>query len=119
MALRGSRALRPDLAVLTVRSLGSTTAAMAVATALVGLLGTQGAHAGSVSARLADSDLPAWESRYSERYPGCVSMPLWPLGEEPVALVTRTPEGTVDRVPLGGVQLDGADSRANAIGACR
>jgi hypothetical protein len=64
---------------------------------------------------------PLWETVYSERYPGCVSLVLWPMDEQPVALVTRTPAGEVERVamdeagrlhwlPAGG---------ARAIGACR
>ena len=62
-----------------------------------------------------------WETSYSERYPGCVSMVLWPLDEVPVALVTRTPAGAVTRVPLDEVDRAPLSmvGRAHAIGACR
>src|SRR5688572_4791438 len=36
-----------------------------------------------------------WKAAYSERYPGCVANALWPPGEAPVAVVTRTPDGRV------------------------
>ena len=74
-----------------------------------------GAHAGPVSGP------PLWETAYSERYPGCVSMVLWPLDEVPVALVTRTPGGDVSRVPLDEVDRAPLSpvGRAHAIGACR
>ena len=62
-----------------------------------------------------------WKQAYSERYPGCVPNVLWPAGEDPVAVVTRSPDGTVvkvdldaDRRPVGAVP-DGA----RTIGACR
>ena len=57
-----------------------------------------------------------WEESYSERYPGCVAAVLWPRDEQPVAIVTRTPGGHVDRVPVGAGPLP---STAVTIGACR
>ena len=68
-----------------------------------------------------DSGRPLWETAYSERYPGCVSMVLWPLDEVPVALVTRTPAGDVSRVPLDEVDRAPLSpwGQAHAIGACR
>lgn len=67
------------------------------------------------------SGQPLWETAYSERYPGCVSMVLWPLDEVPVALVTRTPAGDVSLVPLGEVDRAPLSplGQAHAIGACR
>ena len=62
-----------------------------------------------------------WKAAYSERYPGCVANALWPVGERPVAVVTRTPDGRVERVavderrrPLGALPAGG-----RPIGACR
>ena len=121
MSPRAPRSLRADLPPALLRSLASSAAALAIAGGLLGLHDIQRAHSGPVTARVVDSGVPLWESAYSERYPGCVSMPLWPLGEVPVALVTRTPEGAVDRVPfarLAGVD-DSAAGQADAIGACR
>lgn len=64
---------------------------------------------------------PLWETDYSERYPGCVSLVLWPLDEVPVALVTRSRTGAVSRVPLDEVDRAPLSpvGRAHAIGACR
>lgn len=63
---------------------------------------------------------PAWDSAYSERYPGCVSMVLWPADEVPVALVTRSAAGSVDRVPVAGLEHPAPTlAEARAIGACR
>lgn len=121
MPPRAPRSLRVDLSSALVRALASSLGAVLLTGGLLGLLDIQRGHAGPVTARVVDTGVPLWESAYSERYPGCVSMPLWPLGEVPVALVTRTPEGTVDRVPLGrfaGVSAS-AVGEADAIGACR
>lgn len=58
-----------------------------------------------------------WQESWSERYPGCVALVLWPDGERPVALVTRSPDGGLHRVPVGtGRRVPSGDL---AVGACR
>lgn len=62
-----------------------------------------------------------WKAAYSERYPGCVPSVLWPDEETPVAVLTKSPGGRVDRVELDGRQqaVGGVPSGAQTIGACR
>ncbi len=105
----GTRLVR---AAYVVRTLASGAGGVAVAAALLGLLGLEPEQVEAVPT-------PRWEVAYSDRYPGCVSMPLWPLGERPVALVTRTPDGMVDRVPLASLYDGAAAGHSYAIGACR
>jgi hypothetical protein len=55
-----------------------------------------------------------WRSSWSEQFPGCVALALWPRDEQPHALVVRTPRGSVALVPpAGGAAQD------RVIGACR
>lgn len=62
-----------------------------------------------------------WKAAYSERYPGCVPSVLWPDDETPVAVLTKTPGGRVDRVELDSRQraMGAVPSAARTIGACR
>jgi hypothetical protein len=62
-----------------------------------------------------------WRTSYSERYPGCVPSVLWPADEQPVAVVTRTPDGRIDRVALDADQrlVRALPAAAETIGACR
>jgi len=62
-----------------------------------------------------------WRAAYSERYPGCVPSVLWPADEQPVAVVTRTPGGRIDRVALDADQrpVHALPPAAETIGACR
>lgn len=55
-----------------------------------------------------------WDESWSERYPGCVALALWPGDERPVALVTRTAHGDVTRVSAGA-----SVSPGQVLGACR
>ncbi len=65
--------------------------------------------------RLLDPERPLWKNAWSEEFPGCVSVLLWPADEEPVALLTRTPGGQVDRVEAGArPALD-----LETVGVCR
>jgi hypothetical protein len=59
----------------------------------------------------------AWRSSYSERFPGCVSAVLWPVEEQPVAIVARRPGGEIVRVAANAVAA--AQSPSSTIGACR
>ena len=63
----------------------------------------------------------AWKAAYSVRYPGCVPSVLWPADENPVAVVTKSPDGSVAKVTLEGGRLPMAAVPAGArtIGACR
>jgi hypothetical protein len=62
-----------------------------------------------------------WKAAYSERYPGCVPTVLWPADERPVAVVTRTPDGRIDRVALDPDRhlVQPLPAAARTIGACR
>ena len=74
----------------------------------------------STAGSAADSGT-TWKASYSERFPGCVPSVLWPSDEQPVAVVTRTPDGRVDRVALDPqrVALRSVAQDARTIGACR
>lgn len=70
----------------------------------------------------ADSDQHSvWKASYSERYPGCVPSALWPAEERPVAVLTRTQDGRVDRVLVDDRRrpLQPLPQGARTIGACR
>lgn len=56
-----------------------------------------------------------WEESWSARFPGCVALALWPRDERPVAVVTRTADGTVSRVAADGL----GRTEGRAVGACR
>jgi hypothetical protein len=61
-----------------------------------------------------------WKESWSARYPGCVSVLLWPQDERPVALVARFPDGRVTRVPVHrGQGLSAVPSGTRTVGACR
>ncbi len=74
-----------------------------------------GAHAdraaGAASGFASES---VWDESWSERYPGCVALALWPTDEKPVALVVRAVGGGVARVSPAAVQAPG-----RVVGACR
>jgi hypothetical protein len=74
-----------------------------------------GPDSGAASA-LADVDTDAlWQSSWSERFPGCVALALWPHDERAVAVLTRGPGGAVVRsAPSSGVQPG-----HQVVGACR
>ncbi len=55
-----------------------------------------------------------WQESWSERYPGCVALALWPDDEQPVALVTRGSDGGLDRV-----EPRRAPGAGEVVGACR
>jgi hypothetical protein len=55
-----------------------------------------------------------WRSSWSEQFPGCVALALWPRDEQPHALVVRTLQGSVAQVAPGH-----GDPQDRVIGACR
>lgn len=55
-----------------------------------------------------------WDESWSQRYPGCVALALWPDDEQPTGLVARTGAGDVERVPPDAVVPPG-----RLVGACR
>jgi len=57
---------------------------------------------------------PVWKDSYSRRFPGCVALVLWPADQRPVAYVTRSADGAVNRV-----RADLGVPRGSTIGACR
>ena len=62
-----------------------------------------------------------WKAAYSERFPGCVPTVLWPADERPVAVVTRAPDGRIDRVAVDAERrlVHPLPAGAETIGACR
>ena len=58
--------------------------------------------------------VPAWKDSYSRRFPGCVSLVLWPADQQPVAYITRSADGAVNRV-----RADLGVPSGSTIGACR
>ena len=58
-----------------------------------------------------------WSDGWSERFPGCVAVVLWPEGERPVALVTRSPDGAMNRLEVGSARRVPLGDRV--VGACR
>jgi len=72
-------------------------------------------------APVAENAPVGWKQSWAERYPGCVPAVLWPAGEQPVAVVTRTPDGRVERVALADERrpVRPVPSRATTVGVCR
>src|SRR3954466_12950738 len=69
------------------------------AVAFLVLMGTLAAKPVDVAASLPHAHSTAvWKDSYSRRFPGCVSLVLWPAGQQPVAYVTRTSAGALNRV---------------------
>ena len=61
-----------------------------------------------------------WKESWSKRYPGCVSVLLWPQDERPVAVVAKRPDGSITRVAVRGTKPFAAvPSGARPVGACR
>jgi hypothetical protein len=84
--------------------------------AFVVLVVTLAAQPVDVSASHPNSQgTPMWKDSYSRRFPGCVSLVLWPADQLPVAYVTRTNDGALSRVRA---EL-GAPATGTTIGACR
>ena len=54
-----------------------------------------------------------WEESWSERYPECVALALWPADEQPAALLARD-GADVTRVPTAA-----PPAGAQVVGACR
>jgi hypothetical protein len=107
------RFARPSLGTLLLRSgaLWGAVFTLSVVTLLHATSAVAPAHRED-----AGGDTSAWKESYSRRYPGCVSMALWPVDEQPVALVTRGPGGEVRRVPVDRPVPHAGD---RPIGACR
>src|SRR3954454_24188706 len=59
--------------------------------------------------------MPVWKDSYSRRFPGCVSLVLWPSDQTPTAYLTRTSDGALSRVSTDR----GAPATGTTIGACR
>ena len=93
--------------------------ALAVGAVLVVSL-LHGATSVDVSRHRLGSAVP-WKESWSQRYPGCVSVLLWPRDERPVAVVARRPDGTVTRVAVHGPSQQPAvlPKGAETVGACR
>jgi hypothetical protein len=62
-----------------------------------------------------------WHDSWSVRYPGCVPAVLWPAQERPVAVVTRTADGELDRVALDARRrpVERVPADARTVGVCR
>lgn len=54
-----------------------------------------------------------WEESWSERYPDCVALALWPDEEKPTALLARD-GGGVTRIPAAA-----PPAGTQVVGACR
>ena len=114
-------------ATRSLRGLPSTAIAMLLRSAgvlavlAVPMISGLGAvDAGSPGERPGRAEATAWKAAYSERYPGCVPSVLWPADENPVALLTKRPDGSVDKVALDGQRpLRSVPAGARTIGACR
>jgi hypothetical protein len=72
---------------------------------------------GRTVAAVPDDRARLWSASWSERFPGCVAVVLWPEGERPVALVTRSPDGAMNRLEVGAAQRVPLGDRV--VGACR
>ena len=73
--------------------------------------------AGRTVAAVPDDGTRLWNASWSERFPGCVAVVLWPAGERPVALVTRSSDGTMNRLEVGSARRVPLGDRV--VGACR
>src|SRR3954454_6526041 len=111
----GGRGGAPSLRATFVRSFVSL---LAVGAVLVTSL-LHGATGVDVRRHALDGAVP-WKASWSERYPGCVSVLLWPREERPVAVVARRPDGSITRVTVRGPRAFAAvPEGARAVGACR
>ncbi len=110
------RALPGTVLAMLLRSAG-VLAVLAVP--VVSGLGS--AESGASAERPEQQQSSAWKAAYSERFPGCVPSILWPADENPVALLTRGPDGSVDKVALDRQRqpLGRVPAGARTIGACR
>jgi hypothetical protein len=75
------------------------------------------APAGRTVAAVPEDGSRLWSASWSERFPGCVAVVLWPEGERPVALVARSPDGAVNRLEVGSARRVPLGDRV--VGACR
>jgi hypothetical protein len=73
--------------------------------------------AGRTVAAAPEDGTRLWSASWSERFPGCVAVVLWPEGERPVALVTRSPDGAMTRLEVGSARRVPLGDRV--VGACR
>lgn len=111
--MRDHRAATGPPTLLRRSSVGALALTSAAATAvLLAAAGGPDPHAPASPA-----GPPAWRTVWSERFPDCVSVVLWPDGEEPVALVTKDPDGRVRRV-AHDAPLSAIPGRVT-VGACR
>lgn len=102
----------------TLVQAGFTSAATALVLAAVTVLGPAAPTAApSTEQGVEGAAESLWSQAWSERFPGCVAMVLWPVDERPVALVTRSASGAVSRVSADSPRRLAPDERA--IGACR
>lgn len=60
-----------------------------------------------------------WQASWSERFPGCVALALWPQDEQPRAVVTRGSGGDVARVAPEAAADAGQRGHVRVVGACR
>jgi hypothetical protein len=109
----GHRGVHQPLLQACFTSVG-VAALLAVAT-VTGASGSRIAPPDAVAS--GDVTTPVWRESWSERFPGCVAMVLWPGTERPVALVTRSPGGELRRLDVGSDQRVPVSDRA--VGACR
>ena len=111
----GGQGRSPSFPGLLVRSFLSVLAlgavlATSVLHSAVAVDGAVGHHGSTVP----------WKESWSKRYPGCVSVLLWPQDERPVAVVAKRPDGSITRVAVRGARPFAAvPSGARPVGACR
>ncbi len=60
-----------------------------------------------------------WQPAWSERYPGCVALALWPQDEQPLAVLTRSRGGDVARVAPEAAASADRRPDVRVVGACR
>ncbi len=117
-------------AVLTHTFRSLAVVAVLTAPSLAGLGGVDGGRTAAPESPFVESPSgspsgaspgPVWKADYSRRFPGCVPAVLWPADEKPVAVLTRTPDGRVDRVALDTQRrlVRPLPAATRTIGACR